>query len=630
MKHRILSLVLALVLVGAVLTGCAYNIERDDLSQYASFDLTAFQSKLQEIEIKDSKTYSVAVGDEADAYRDQKLLEAIEDALKGAVDTNDTDAKKTEGVFADRQLLSYCYYITAEDGKVYYASGMKIASPSKLLIGSVKDDELVNAIAKALKDSGKDLKDCVYTSKSASTETAEGGKLAFVTYTREYTLSDNSVKKETMTLQPILLPAEKDDTTFAGKLVGEKLATSLFADGVTVSETVKDGENDVTVDVKYSSAKIEFVAQSSAAADVEYTYTEAKSMTDTAGKTNSVKDTKLTYHIFPVYYYEVAELSAKTVLTEIYGESLSTSLLPLFTEKDDNDKYVYKYTDDKGEEVTLYSLIKDITDKKSAVSSASGTDDKKTKQEALDKALEELWDEVVKCGEDMETKIVDEYKEKLTDNLKDTYEGDILDKVAAKVWALIDSTVTLSSYPEKAVKEAKEAIFENLKYTYYTGTETVNSEKKNLRDLYANVKEYIRQKSDYKADTYEASEALMQKEAEKQVGELVKVYVVAQAMGLSTTVNKTDMESFAQNMAAKMFGYDSYEDTPEGSRSSVDYFAQYYLSSYDESTFRRAVVFDRLMDQIMETGEGKLDFKNLHYAFEAEKTDDAEADKSDK
>lgn len=628
MKHRILSLVLALVLICATLTGCAYNIDRDDLSKYAALDLDALRTALQAIEIADSKDYSVAEGDEADAYRDQKLAEEIEDALKGAVDTDDTDAKKTEGVFADRQLLSYCYYVTAEDGKVYYASSMKIASPSSLLIGSVKDDALAKTIADALKASGKDLKDCVYTAKSSSSDTADGGKLAFVTYTREYTLEeDGEVKKETYTMQPMILPAAKDETTFVGKLVGESLATTLFSDGVTVSETVKNGENDVTVDVKYSSVKIELVAQTDAAVDTEYTYTDSKSATDTLGKTNSIKDTKLTYHIFPVYYYEVAELSAKSILTVIYGESLTTSVLPLFTEKDDDDKYVYKYTDESGEEVTLYSLISDIATKKSAVSSAS-SDEKTEKQEALDKALDELWDKVAKCGEDMETKIVDEYKTKLSDGLKENYEDDIRDKVAAEVWALIDSSVTLSSYPEKAVKEAKEAIFENLKYTYYTETETVNSEKKNLRDLYANVKEYIRQKSDYKADTYEESDALMQKEAERQVGELVKVYVTAQAMGLSTTVNKTDMEKCAQNMAAKIFGYDSYDEVPEGSLSSVDYFAQYYLSYYDESSFRRAIVFDRLMDHILETDEGRLDFKNLHYAFKTEKTDDtAESNK---
>lgn len=623
MKHRILSLVLALVLVCAALTGCAYNIDRDDLSKYASFDLEAFRTALQKIEIADGKGYSVAEGEDADAYRDQKLAESIEDALKGAVDTDDTDAKKTEGVFADRQLLSYCYYITAEDGKIYAVSSMKIASPSTLLIGSVKDDALTKAIADALKASGKDIKDCIYTSKSASTDTADGGKLAFVTYTREYTTGTDEVKKETYTMHPVLLSAAKDTTTFAGNLVDEKIATSLFSDGLEIRETVSNGETDEQVTVTYSSVKIDLVAQTDAALDVEYTYTESKSLTDTLGKTNALKDVKLTYHIFPVYYYEVAELSAKSILTAIYGESLTTSALPLFTEKDDEDKYVYKYTDDEGKEVTLYSLIADISTKKSAVSSASGDDAKKTAQEALDKALDELWDKVAKCGDDMETKIVDAYKKMLSDGLKEDYEDDIFDKVAAEVWALIDSSVTLSSYPEKAVKEAKEAIFENLKYTYYTETETVNSEKKNLRDLYANVKEYIRQKSDYKADTYEESDALMQKEAEKQVGELVKVHVVARAMGLSTEVNNKDKETYAQNMAAKIFGYDTYEEAPEGTRSSIDYFAQYYLTQYDETAFTRAIVFDRLMDAIMETGEGAIDFKNLQYTFSEEKKDDS-------
>ena len=67
MKHRIFALVLALVLIGATLTGCAYNIERDDLSKYASTDLDAFKQKLLGIEIKDSGDYSVAEGAEADA-----------------------------------------------------------------------------------------------------------------------------------------------------------------------------------------------------------------------------------------------------------------------------------------------------------------------------------------------------------------------------------------------------------------------------------------------------------------------------------------------------------------------------------------------------------------------------------
>ena len=139
------------------------------------------------------------------------------------------------------------------------------------------------------------------------------------------------------------------------------------------------------------------------------------------------------------------------------------------------------------------------------------------------------------------------------------------------------------------------------------------------------MKEYIRQKSDYKADTYEASEALMQKEAEKQVGELIKVYTLAQAMGISTDVNKTDMQEFMYSYVASMFGYDSMDEASESMQKTIKSFAQQYLSYYDETALRRAIVFDRLMDHIMETGEGKLDFKNLTYKFEAEKTD-AETD----
>ncbi len=631
MKHRIIALVLALVLIGAALTGCAYNIDRDDLTKYAAFDLTAFEQKLREIEIKDSGDYSVAEGEEADKLREQKLREKIEDALRSAVDTSKDDAKKTAGVFADRQLLSYAYYVTAENGKVYYTSNMKIASPSTLMIGSIKDDKLVKAIGDALKESGKDLKDCLYTTKAGTSDVAEGGKLAFVTYTREYTLEGGEVKPETMTLHPVLLPAEANNDTFAGQLVGEKIATTLTKD-IRAVETVENSKHEEeSVTVTYSNVKIDFVAQSMAAVDVPYTYEDTKSATDTAGKTESIKGVKLTYHIFPMYYYEVALLSAENILTKIYGEKLSTSTLPCFTEKE-GDAYVYKYTDEKGETVTLYSLIKDISDKKSAVSKAgSDTDKKKEAQTALDDALAALWEKVQKCAEEgkMAEKIVEEYEKKLTDDLKKSYEHDILDKIGAKVWALIDASVTLSSYPEKAVKDAKDAIFENLKYTYYTGTETVSNEKKNIRDIYANVKEYIRQKSDYKADTYEASEALMQKEAEKQVGELIKVYTIAQAMGISTDVNKTNMEEFMYTYVASMFGYDSIEDASESMQKTIKSLAQQYISHYDETTLRRAIVFDRLMDHIMETGEDKLDFKNLTYKFEVEKTDDEDSSESE-
>ena len=635
MKHRIIALVLALVLIGAMLTGCAYNIERDDLTQYASFDLTAFEKKLHEIEIKDSGDYSVAEGEEADKLRKQKLLETIEDALRSAVDTSKDGAKKTEGVFADRQLLSYAYYVTAENGKVYYTSNMKIASPTTLMIGSIKDDKLVKAIGDALKESGKDLKDCLYTTKAGTSDVAEGGKLAFVTYTREYDIKaedgSSQLKSEKVTLHPVLLPAEANNDTFAGQLVGKKIATALTEE-IQVVETVENSKHEKeSVTVTYSNVKIDFVAQSMAAVDVPYTYEDTKSATDTTGKTDSIKGVKLTYHIFPMYYYEVANYSAENILTKIYGEKLSTSTLPCFTEKE-GDAYVYKYTGEDGKEVTLYSLIKDISDKKSAVSDAgSDADKKKTAQTALDNALAALWEKVQKCAAEgkMAEKIVEEYEKKLTDGLKESYEHGILDKISAKVWALIDASVTLSSYPEKAVKEAKEAIFENLKYTYYTGTETVSNEKKNLRDIYPNVKEYIRQKSDYKADTYEASEALMQKEAEKQVGELIKVYTIAQTMGISTEVNKTDMEEFMYTYVANMFGYDSIEDASESMQKTIKSFAQQYISSYDETTLRRAIVFDRLMDHIMETGENKLDFKNLTYKFEVEKTDDEDSSESE-
>ena len=113
----------------------------------------------------------------------------------------------------------------------------------------------------------------------------------------------------------------------------------------------------------------------------------------------------------------------------------------------------------------------------------------------------------------------------------------------------------------------------------------------------------------------------MQKAAEKQVAELMKVYLLAEKMGISTKVNKTDMQNFMYSYVAQMFGYDSMEAATESMQKTIKSFAQQYLSYYDETALRRAIIFDRLMDHIMETGEGKLDFKNLTYKFEEKKTD---------
>ena len=120
MKKRIISLILVAVMAVLALSGCAYSYDKDDMSNYATFDKDAFFKALADGSIKiEDADFGV---DEDD--RQLQVLDAIFTAIAKNVDT---DNKKTEGVPGKYDIAYYCYYYTAEiDGKtvVFGTSGM--------------------------------------------------------------------------------------------------------------------------------------------------------------------------------------------------------------------------------------------------------------------------------------------------------------------------------------------------------------------------------------------------------------------------------------------------------------------------------------------------------------------------
>lgn len=649
MKKRILSLILVLVMLMLTLTSCSYNFANDDMSNYVTVDKAAFEDALKKLVIEDGDFTTDP------ETRAKKVEETIRNTLGKDVDV---DAKIFEGVVGTYDVLYYAYYATAGFKKgeevetaILYASNMKEASAVKLQLGMISTaGDLDLAINEALKD--KDIKDYLYkTNTDTATELKVGDEI-YVSYTYSYT-EGSKTKSVTVSYEKMTLTD------------GDALSEKILSDCKTVGTKNKSESGEETfkitvdgVERTYKNVVAEWVVESATelgAFEVK-DFDDTKTVTDVNGTSRKLKDAVdgvITYHVYPVYYLEAPEFDGKAVLDILTGAGLTTDLFDVF--KDES----YKATED-GKEKKLSVLIEELAalcskrdSAESSLSSAKST--LTTKKEALNKAgasateaqkqavtdaetavktaetnLKTAQDNVDKkikviltTGTDIETKLLDGYRELAEKSLKNQYDNEIYEKIAKEVWKLIDTTikVDLNKLPEKAVEEAYERILENHEYTFYTGT------KSSTDGTY-----YKFYKGDFKAyliatfakdKTYEDALAAILEDAKEAVAPIVKVYAVAEAFGC-------------------VIGDKEFKEEYVKGNASYDY----YVDQYGETNVRTAIQFSKLMSDILEVEtyekdegdhkagdmveyiDGKyLPFKNIKYTIkveEEEKTEDTE------
>lgn len=607
MKTRIIGMLLVVVMVVMALAGCGYTYVGEDYSSYVKFDKAALDKFLTNIEIND--------GDFAEGKRDKKVEEEIYAALAKAVDT---DKKVTDGVAGEYDVLYYCYFVTVKgkDGKdaVIFADKMKESSATKLALGDSEAEGLNAGIQEKIKE--YNFTDNAYKVKTEGK--AESGKVAYISYKVSYTEKVDGKDKAvntTYTYERVTLGDESHDVAL--KLVGADIGTTL---------TVKDENDKDTTSFKigektYSNAKVDWVVEAGTEFTVtDKTYTSATSKTAVDGTKLELKDEELTYHIFPVYYLEVAEFTAEEVIKTLLS-SLSVDSLPSFKAEAEEGADEAKKAEIEASNKKIEEAIKKINELKEKLDEAiDAIDNTKTgakkavedAEDALEKAEKntgENRDDLIatakKTLENAQKKLAEaegklaeaekaldagvaelfklvpaetvqkEYKEMVYDGLLAEYEHEIKINLAEAIWEEIDVLAEVATPDNKFIKPIYDRMMDYYKYDFYNNKHS--SGKTNYKEHGGNFDEYLKEEMQVADKDVIHAKNKVWAEAEDTARSIFTVFEVARLYGVSVTAE--DIEEF--------------KNDPTSSYS-------YYESYYGDANIEVAVQFDKFMNHLLE------------------------------
>ncbi len=607
MKNRIISLLLVVVSCVLLLTGCAFNYQKSDLTEYATFDVDAFKALLGNVEVEDSDF----------RYDDEEVRAKMvsDEIYSRLVNLAEADDKVFTGTLAEKNILYYCYYVTATfaekigdtdetEDKTYtfYATNMTESKFQTLALYNLTKD-VDKKIMEALLGDTPFVFDEAAAYVTKTDGTTAGGKVVYVTYKA----TDTAGTTVTYTNERIVLPAE-DDGTFAGYLVGKEIATTLEDKDITV------GEGDDAVTTKYTDIKVNWMVDAGKEVVIDFEenpFTSTTSQTADNGTKKDLKDANsVSYHIYPVGRQEVEELTkenGKLVFTTLLGDGISTTSLDCLSKEE------YKYTDGETE-VTIKSLVEELAGKYKALSEAKTAYDKAPANETLQQnyedakaavaaaALDEYWNKMQQCAgeDDLSEVMYNEYTEDVYDELESDYNDEMADKIAVALWDMIQQAVTNVVAPERALKDAYKHNNESFKYDYYTGSVSTDTNAATNLETYATYKDYLVARAKEIAteelgmsavvcENYEQAVAILEDYAEKQVKEYIIIWTVAKAFDIE--VVDTEVENFAllQSYYMQLYGLSITSDQ--------------IIEQYGEENIRTYLVFDKLISHFLEVEE---------------------------
>lgn len=622
---RIIALILVVVTLTLSLASCGYSMLDEDYGSYATYNKEDIQKALLALEIEDADF------SKDEKTRDEKVLDTIYEALAKEVDTKDEKLQLTTGVVGAHDLFYYCYYVTAtfkegtEDKVVtLYAANMNISKVSNFQLGHSDNGDVADLIESALKE--YDLTDKVYTVTTKDKDKTTEGKIAYVSYTKVVTDDAGKTKTTSYTNERITL-GEGD--------VGKALV------GATVGTAVKDFKSE-DGKTSYTSCKVDWVVETGTEITfTNKTYDTATTVKDTEGTSRNLKDVELTYHVYPVYYYAVEQLSASSILRTLI-EKLSKDSLDCLadaeTEITEFNKKLEAYESAKSAYDTAVDAEDKAVEAHKTATEAYDTENAKTDKdesklaaykETVDKALEKL--EAAKAttaekktamdtaedeldaaenavlgkvkietaeGEEAKTAsavVVEAYVESTYDTLLDAYNEEIKALLAEAVYKVFEEKIVTTGAPEKAVKKTYDILIESYEYTFYNSK--YDSSESNYKHYAGNFKSFLMAKTGEK--TYTNAKHKVWQEAVNHVKTIVVVYVAADIFGQLNTD----------------------EEIKEYKKDESGYY-EAYVASYGELNTLTAFQFDKLMDYILEydTNEdsGEAEFKNVKFTIKEE------------
>ena len=650
MKNKIIALLLLVVMLTTALASCSkpFNYAEADYSEYVTL-LDGFLDSLQDIKIEDGSFTT------DEATRQKKVQESIYSSL--ATFAQNKRDKLTEGKLDLNDTLYYAYYVTYEKDGVTYAYDVdeymkETTSPKNSVKLSAIDveDSKANKLSVAIKNAimaygttgeGEeakfnpvDIKGYKTNSSATAAVTKDAFKSVYVSFTR-YEKDKADTTKEVANCVKINLHAteglEKQiadvilNTNNTVKIGSFVEINTKDAEGKVTSSTknfdVTDGEKTYT----YTNFKLLFAVEEEGN-EITFDYKTTAELKLTGAKMDQIhgenaaevviaKDTTVKYHLFPVYFYNVSDIDAKSIIFEALGSKITATSLEVFedegykvgdkTVKALVEELVKVYTDNTD------TVIKDLKSKYDAAEKVVTT--KKTAYDAAEKAVTDAgegatdaqkaardqaktaYDEAVTARDEAKTawetardaaeKKIDEiltatkendettfaatveeqYKKDVYHNLKEAYDSEIVENVGKEIWALIKKNVILKEtdkYPEGLIDEAVAHLENQYEHEFYTGTNS--STNKTYYEEYEDNGGY-----DAFLEAQIAKDGSLEKQAKELVLPIIQIYVAAKA--IATLANENG--KMVSQIKANKFLYD--EENYDG----ADY------SEYDEAIF---------------------------------------------
>ena len=619
MKRRIIGMLLVVVMLALTLASCGFNYASEDMTEYADFKKDEFVEAIKKLVIDDADFTT------NEEIRGKRVLDYVIGKLAAKAGSD----KKYEGTIGAQDIFYYNYYATAEvDGAVYtfYGAKMKESDATKLQLGlyDTEADALLAAKVEAglkayLNNYATELKveDFYDTTTSGS---VKKDTTVYVSYTYKYFDGDNEVKGS---VTYVALDVKEEEGTLGNELIGKSIGTNFSVvdseNNIKPLEAVDvdlDGQLDYGAEV--TDVTVHWSVKTGKSFTVEYTLypsTEGESGTDGTKLTPDMGGEKvqlygvpLTYYVFPTYYIEVADVNAESIVDLLYGKNLTTTSFDLFTDEELADgvadlyksaieEYVAAIKAKDNANTTLTDAKSKVTTAEANLSKAEEGSDKTELEaavtEAKAKQAEAEADLEVKKGEltaklnallaveeNTKDKILTEYKQDAYDSLEDTYNNAIHEALAAEIYKLIDTKVTVNSLPERAVDEAYDTLIEKHKADFYTGSDSESKE--SYYTKYGDFKSYLTAVKS--ADSYEDACNKVLEDAKGHVTTYVKIFAVAQGVDQV---------------------YTNKEYRKNANTGSLE-------ESYGKINTRVALQFAKLLDYYLELDEDKIKEEDAH------------------
>lgn len=634
MKKKIVASMLVVVMLVLMLVGCgAYDFTEENLDEYVTFNYDALMEGLGKIEIEDADF----TGDPE--KRKEKIVEnifsAITSTVKNEAKTFESD-KLVSGKVGEKDIVYFCYYATDADGNIFEFSNMKesaitSSSTSSKHVVELGDDEdaesFLGRIALALKgyDFGENGGYSMSTSTDLDDTKVKEGDTVVVSYTvtwNTYKKDENGQSvidktyKKVATYERLLVSAESENKIgkYLSSLLGDEKNVVNVGSKVSKNQ-VKDGKDtknyshEIEIDgVKhtYSDLNIEW-KEENAGTPVSFTYTPYTSDNKVApdslhnsgddSKVN-LKDTELTYHIYPVYYLSVpTEVNAYTILRYVLGSKIGSSTIEALSSEDykNGDKTVKAlvealvkvYNEDYEKDSELANLLKAYEDAAKLVNDKGDNATETQKKDAEEKELayleaqraeiKSLCEKIAGAtstaegAKPMSELLVEQHKENVEHSLTDTYASAVTESVEKAVYKLIfnnESVAKLTGkYPEKLVDEFKKHLYEKYEYNFYKGTDST-TKKSNYSKYEGDLEKYMLDATGAKTANITTDQAI-EKEAKEAIGPLLILYACAKECEKHGAADKV-VEFINADIAAGLYDPTYADDATAKEKEEAD------------------------------------------------------------